>query len=68
MTVDDYKNAAKRDQASLVVNALELGFTDCEGIEVERADFVSEADFPLSDLRILARFDSYDYLSSIEDA
>ncbi len=50
-----------------MVNALELGFTDCEGIEVERVDFVSEADFPISDLRVLARFDAYDYLSNIDE-
>ncbi|MDD3179479.1 MAG: hypothetical protein PHQ04_03925 [Opitutaceae bacterium] len=67
MTVEDYGDAAKRDQANTVVNALELGFTDCEDIEVERADFVSEADFSLSDLRNLARFDAYDYLSNLDE-
>jgi hypothetical protein len=66
VTAEDYQEAAKRDEANMVVNSLELGFADCEGIEVVRADFVSESDFSLSDVRLSARFDAYDYLSSVE--
>lgn len=68
MSIADYANAAKRDQASTVVNALEIGLTGCAGIEVESADLVSEADFPLSDLYHLMRFDAYDYLSNTDEA
>jgi hypothetical protein len=67
MGPDDYAAPERRDIGMRVVDAVDIGLSKCEGIEVDGVDLVSEDAFPLSDLRYLMQFDSYDYLSNVDE-
>jgi hypothetical protein len=68
MTPEEYADESRRDRAIKACNALEIAFQSCAGIKILESDVVPEDKFPLSDLKYLVPWDTFDYLSNIEEA
>jgi hypothetical protein len=67
MSIEDYTDQDKRQQAQQVVDRFGALLDECVGIEVLDSALVSEADLTLADINKLKRWD-YDLISLREEA
>lgn len=63
MRMEDCEIPTKREQAELVLGQIETIVSECRGIEIVSADLKGEDEVSPHDLRLLTRWDTYDYLS-----
>jgi len=67
MLSEDHADPAKRTLAQQALDGAMARLTQCDGIDVEEAILLSEADLSLDDIRLLKRWDSLDDISFSED-
>jgi hypothetical protein len=67
MLSEDHADPAKRTLAQQALDGAMARLAQCEGIDVDEAILLSEADLSLDDIRLLKRWDSLDDISFSED-
>jgi len=67
MLSEDHADPDKRTLAQQALDGAMARLAQCEGIDVEEAILLSEADLSLDDIRLLKRWDSLDDLSFSEE-